>query len=84
MPIEVYFFIVPLLIGGLGFFIKGLISDLKTTVSSLKTEINSLNIVLVKHEGKTDKEIELLKSRVLNLEKEQDFLKNLMVEKKNN
>lgn len=82
MPIEVYLFIVPLLIGGLGFFLKSLISDLKTNVTSLRSEINQMNIVLVKHEGRTEKETELLKNRVENLEKGQDFIKKLLSEKK--
>lgn len=82
MPIEVYLFIVPLLIGGLGFFLKSLISDLKTNVTSLRSEINQMNIVLVKHEGRTEKETELLKNRVENLEKGQDFIKKLISEKK--
>lgn len=41
-----------------------------------------MNIVLVKHEGRTEKETELLKNRVENLEKGQDFIKKLISEKK--
>lgn len=82
MQIEFYLFIVPLLIGGLGFFVKNLISDLRTTVTSLRTEINQMNIILVRHEGYTEKQVELLKNKVENLEKEQDFIKKLISEKK--